>query len=407
MKLRAYAFALLPLLFFPALAAEELSFSEAIAGGDATLSFRYRFEFVDQDSIAKEAKASTLRSRLSYKTASWSDFSAVLEMDNIASIGPDDYNSSRNGKTTYPVVADPTGTSVNEAYIQFAGMENTVLKYGRQRINLDGQRFVGGVGWRQNEQTFSGLRAVNKSVSDLELNYIYISDVSRIFGPDDGAPGTPVRSFDSNSHLVHAVYSGLPAGRLSAYGYFLDLELAPALSSRTFGLRFAGASDLSGETRLKYTLEFARQSDYKDNPGNYSENYFLGELGVEVGHYSIMLGYESLGGQNGDPGMSFQTPLATLHIFQGWADKFLSNPAGGVTDSYLSFGARLGDYKAALVYHQFDQEDGSLDYGDEWDFSISRKFAGGYGTLLKFASYSADALATDTTKIWLMFSASY
>ena len=55
MTLRAYAFALLPLLFFPALAAEEFSFSEAIAGGDATLSFRYRFEFVDQDSLAKEA----------------------------------------------------------------------------------------------------------------------------------------------------------------------------------------------------------------------------------------------------------------------------------------------------------------------------------------------------------------
>ena len=407
MKFRMLSLILLSLLFLSALHGEELSFTEAITEGDATLSFRYRFEFVDQDPVANDAKASTLRSRLTYKTASWSDFSAVLEMDNIANIGPDDYNSSRNGKTTYPVVADPTGTSVNEAYIQFAGMKNTVLKYGRQRINLDGQRFVGGVGWRQNEQTFSGLRAVNKSVSDLELNYIYIADVSRIFGPDDGAPGTPARSFDSNSHLVHAVYSGLQAGRLSAYGYFLDLESAPASSSRTFGLRFAGASDLSGETRLKYTLEFARQSDYKDNPNNYSENYFLGELGVAFDRYSIMLGYESLGGQDGDPTMSFQTPLATLHKFQGWADKFLSNPAGGTTDIYLSFGARLGDYKAALVYHQFDQEDGSLDYGDEWDFSISRKFAGGYGALLKFASYSADSLASDTTKIWLMFTASY
>lgn len=407
MKFRVLSFVLFSMLFFSALHGEELSITEAITEGDATLSFRYRFEFVDQDSMANDAKASTLRSRLTYKTASWTNFSAVLEMDNIASIGPDDYNSSRNGKTTYPLVADPTGTSVNEAYIQFAGMNNTVLKYGRQRINLDGQRFVGGVGWRQNEQTFSGLRAVNKSVSDLELYYIYIADVSRIFGPDDGAPGTPARSFDSNSHLVHAVYSGLQAGRLSAYGYFLDLESAPASSSRTFGLRFAGASDLSGETRLRYALEFARQSDYKDNPNNYSENYFLGELGVVFDRYSIMLGYESLGGQNGDPSMSFQTPLATLHKFQGWADKFLSNPAGGTTDIYLSFGATLGDYKAALVYHQFDQEDGSLDYGDEWDFSISRKFAGGYGTLLKFASYSADSLASDTTKIWLMFTASY
>jgi hypothetical protein len=130
-------------------------------------------------------------------------------------------------------------------------------------------------------------------------------------------------------------------------------------------------------------------------------------LGVVFDRYSIMVTYESLGGQNGDPTMSFQTPLATLHLFQGWADKFLSTPAGGLTDNYLSFGAKLGDFKAALVYHEFDQEDGPLQYGDEWDFSIGRKFAGGYGALLKFASYSADTLATDTTKIWLMFTASY
>ncbi len=407
MKFRMFFLALLSMLFVSASNAEELSFTEAIAEGDATLSFRYRFEFVDQDGVARDAKASILRSRLTFKTASWNDFSAVLEMDNLASIGPDDYNSTRNGNTTYPVVADPTGTSVNESYIQFGGVEDTVLKYGRQRINLDSERFVGGVGWRQNEQTCGGLRVVNRSVSDLELNYIYIADVRRVFGPDDGAPGTPAQSFDSNSHLVHAVYDGLEAGRLSAYSYFLDLESAPASSSRTFGVRFVGASDLSGETKLKYALEFARQNDYKDNPNNYSENYFLGELGVVFDRYSIMVTYESLGGQNGDPTMSFQTPLATLHPFQGWADKFLSTPAGGLTDTYLSFGAKLGDYKAALVYHEFDQEDGPLKYGDEWDFSIGRKFAGGYGALLKFASYSADTLATDTTKIWLMFTASY
>jgi hypothetical protein len=32
------------------------------------------------------------------------------------------------------------------------------LTLGRQRINLDDQRFVGSVGWRQNEQTFDAVR---------------------------------------------------------------------------------------------------------------------------------------------------------------------------------------------------------------------------------------------------------
>ena len=45
------------------------SVSEAISKGKATLSFRYRFEHVDQDGVEKQAKASTLRTRLGLESA--------------------------------------------------------------------------------------------------------------------------------------------------------------------------------------------------------------------------------------------------------------------------------------------------------------------------------------------------
>ena len=42
-------------------------------------------------------------------------------------------------------------------------------------------------------------------------------------------------------------------------------------------------------------------------------------------------GYELLGSDGVT--VAFSTPLATLHAFEGWADKFLATPAAGITDS--------------------------------------------------------------------------
>ena len=36
----------------------------------------------------------------------------------------------------------------------------------------------------------------------------------------------------------------------------------------------------------------------------------------------------------------FTTPLATLHKFQGWADKFLATPVNGIEDEYVNLSAR-------------------------------------------------------------------
>ena len=48
-----------------------------------------------------------------------------------------------------------------------------------------------------------------------------------------------------------------------------------------------------------------------------------------------------LGGDNGSGNRAFQTPLATKHAFQGWADQFLTTPADGIEDAYLGVTAPL------------------------------------------------------------------
>ena len=167
----------------PAQAAEE--FSNLINHGKATLEARYRYEHVDQDNPLNNANAQTLRSRVSLQSGKVYGFSGLVEADNVSRIGDASYNSTRNGQTNYSVVADPDGTEINQALLRYDHTKGNAV-VGRQRINLDNQRFIGSVAWRQNEQTFDGGLAQLKPITGMTLTYSYIDNVNTIFGPDNG-----------------------------------------------------------------------------------------------------------------------------------------------------------------------------------------------------------------------------
>ena len=157
-----------------------------VTEGSASLDFRYRYENVDQDGFDDDAEASTLRSRLTLETGNFSGFSALLEFDDVTAIGPDDYNSTSNGKIEFPIIADPEGTDFNQGWIRYAAGDGKGT-LGRQRILHGSQRFIGGVAWRQNEQTFDALRGEFRLLDAFDLDLSYVNQVNRLFGPDDGA----------------------------------------------------------------------------------------------------------------------------------------------------------------------------------------------------------------------------
>ncbi len=115
-----------------------------------------------------------------------------------------------------------------------------------------------------------------------------------------------------------------------------------------------------------------------------------------------------LGGDS-RPNRAFQTPLATLHAFNGWADKFLTTPAGGIEDLYVGGSASVGPVALQLVWHDYQAEAIDMDYGSEWNASAAMKFGAkkNYEAMLKFADYRADRFATDTTKVWVQVSAAF
>ncbi len=390
------------LLSPPAHAADyEQSILGLNSDGKLDLNFRYRYELVDQSGFTKEAHASTLRTRLAYRSPNFSNFGFLIELDDVRSVGNDLYNSTRNGNTNRPVVADPEGTDVNQALILYSGIENTVIRAGRQRITLDNHRFIGDVGWRQNDQTYDSLSLTNKSLQDTIIEYAYIDNVNRVFGPDGG---TPRADFQSDSHILNVKHELLPNWNVTAYAYFLDLQNSPSSSNKTLGIRTSGSSVVSDRTSISYTMEYAHQQNYGDNLNHYSADYILLEGALTTAGITGKLGYEVL---EGDSVQAFQTPLGTLHAFQGWADKFLATPADGIEDFYFSIATKIRGANVSLIYHRFNPEAGGPNYGSEWDLMIKKPFAERYTIVLKYADYDARSFATDTEKLWIMATAKF
>ncbi|WP_339844543.1 alginate export family protein [uncultured Halopseudomonas sp.] len=375
--------------------AQNSSLADAITSGKTTLDLRYRYEWVDQDNPSKNANASTLRTRLNYATGTYQGLAAFIEFDDVSVVGSERYNNATrlpSAETQYSVVADPESTEINQLFLSYAGWPDNLLKFGRQRIIYDNARFIGNVGWRQNEQTYDAFSLVNSALADTQLSYAYIDKVNRIFGDD-----SPIGEFDMRTHLLNLGYSGWDLGKLSVYGYFLEFVDTPAASNRTLGARFVGDYPLGADSRLLYALEYAKQDDYKDGASNIDADYYLLELGAALGGMSARLGHEVLGVD----GSAFSTPLATAHAFNGWADVFLVTPADGLQDSYLKLAGTLSGTGLAAAYHDFSADRGGDNYGSEINLQATRSF-GRVNMLAKYARYRADDFAVDTSKFWLM-----
>jgi len=373
-------------------------FSKALEDSKVNVSLRARYEGVDQDGAGDaddiDATALTLKSRLTVKTGAYNGLSLAVEVDNNTAI-VDDYNDltlAYSGSDA--VVADAEYTDVNQAFLQYK-TGNLTFKAGRQQILHNNQRFVGGVGWRQNEQTYDGYRLQYKATDALTLDYSYIYNANRIFAADSKIAD----NLGGDFHFANAAFKINKAHKVSAFAYLLDFETAHAMSSNTYGAIYNGKFG-----KVNVNASVASQSDAGDNAVSYDACYFNAEVGSKFGGVTLLAGYEVLGSDDGVA--AFSTPFATLHKFQGFNDKFLGtgSSAGtknGVEDIYITAKTKLGGVTLVATYHDLASNEGSIDYGTELDLVAKYKFAKRYNLLVKFASYSADDFATDTSKLWV------
>ena len=358
---------------------------------------RARFENVDQDNALQNANAITNRLTIGASAdllgLDW--LSGYAEMTDVRDLN-DNYNSTDNGNTGYSVVADPEQTRLTQAYVDVKLIPDTNLRIGRQAINLDNQRFIGSVNWRQMPQTMDAYTLTNNSIKDLNVFASYITQRNTVL----------TSSVDTRDVLVNLSYNVMPELKVTAYSYMLGSE------HDTYGVALTGK--VAGVT---YRAEYATQEDSSIDDSGMGEakadaDYYNIQLGTNLSGVLVGAGYESLSGTDGTDGdTAFKTPYATLHAHNGWADVFLANGGQGAgnnagledTSVYLGYTAK-GFGLLKVVYHDFQSEVGSTDFGTEIDAIYKNKVPGvnNLNAMLKFADYDADDYGVDTQKIWVM-----
>ncbi len=372
----------------PSSVSDHTTLEDAIFGGKVVFDLRVRAEIADQDGL-DTSKALTERIRLGYGSKPFHGWSFYLEIEDIRSADDDRYNAAGlNANPGRTVVADPPDTELNQGYLSYDWKDRSAqIIFGRQRLILDDARFVGNVGWRQNEQTFDAVTIKSVPTEDLTVLYGFLWDVNRILGPDANA------DFDSESHLIHISYRGFSWGRVAMFGYHWDFDhqaTAAANSSDTFGVRLSGKASLSDQLSLSYAFSYAHQVDAGDNATDYKADYYFAEGTLSDSESSVGAGYEVLGSDGGRFG--FRTPLATGHKFNGWADVFLTTPRGGLQNIYLFAGTKLpGGIGTKVIYHWFWSEEGGGDFGEELNVILNKSLSAQATAVVKFASFDGDA----------------
>lgn len=371
--------------------------------GKIILDTRLRYEGVAQEGL-QDANALTLAGRLGYEIEPLKHLSFVVEMEGVAQLTTD-FADTVEFRPGLPVVADPETLQLNRFQVRYAAPFGLDTTLGRQRIIWDDARFVGNVGFRQNEQTFDALYFDWKLSDRLEARYGYIDRVDRIFGND-----SPVGVFRSDSHIGQLDWKAPQIGALAAYALALDFSNSPRNSHLTYGVRWSRPFDFE-KWRAKLALEGARQNDYRGNTPEFTVHYAKAQGVIGRGPLDVTFTGEWL---EGDGTRGFETPLATLHAFQGFADVFLITPPDGLRDLNLSATWKVADppigksFSLLVRGHQFTNDTGSKELGREFNALARLKMRSWLTLELRAAVFDGrDPRFPDKTRVWLAIETSF
>ncbi|MDA8231683.1 MAG: alginate export family protein [Magnetospirillum sp.] len=374
---------------------------DAITQGQPSVQVRPRYEIVQQQGKA-ESQAATVRTLVGYSTKPMEGLGATLQFIDVAVLDTDTYNipgiAGVNGVANHPSranIPDPRAANVNQAFVSYEGLSDTRMVAGRQIITLDDQRFVGNVDFRQNMQTFDAVSASNQSLPDVKLFGAYLFGLKDILNQE----------VDQNTYLAEANWTRFEAVQVDGFGYWYGNEsnlpytqlpgaagcyiatTARSCNSATYGGRLHGSLDFPAGLGVDYVGEYARQVAY--DGGDPAIDAAYGHGGGKLKWKDVFLGadYMVMGSNGGRYG--FQTPLATKHAFNGWAEMFLTTPKEGLRSAYATGGAKLFGSNLLVRCYAFRSDYQDKDFGHEWDFSwtypVTPHITGG----LEYAKYHA------------------
>jgi len=375
-----------------------------------SMDLRLRWEHADQLGL-EYSDALTARVRLGLDFPIMQRMTGFVEGEFTIAAGSDNYDpypgdQGNPGKT---IIADPENLELNRAFITYTENFVTVV-VGRQRIIRNNARFIGNVGWRQNEQTFDSIYANIDVNESFQFVYGFMGQANRIFGRE--ADVQTQRFFDMSSHLAELTYKGEGPVDAGIYTYLLQVKNAPSQSSDTFGIWLTGTHPVSDDFSVVWRAEMANQMDNSKSPDgeSFDLKYYHLTAGFKKGRVGLGIGGEKL---SGDGAKGFSTPLATLHAFNGFADAFLTTPVEGLQDLYIKASMDfMPSLTGALILHKFSSGGGGIKYGKEVDAVITYKLNDRISFTSKVAFYDGEkgapfGTSTDLERFWLQADIKY
>lgn len=351
---------------------------------------RLRYEYADIDGY-RDASVASIRARYGIKTDSIGGFKFLAEGESTEILTSKGRYSAfpghiNNGRA---VIADPDNFELNRLQLSYdIEALDTNITVGRQYITFADQRFLGAVGWRQNDQTFDAVVLENTSIENLTFTYAYVEQVNRIFG--ENTPTQALDYWDGESHLIHLEYTGIEDHTLRAFAYLLQFDNSAPNSSDTYGLEVQGNN---GD--INYLFTAAIQTDADNNTADYEEFYYRGQVSLKQECCEIGAGLEVM---TSDGKNSFRFPLGTNHKFNGFADAYLTTPGAGLLDYYAFIGTQAFGMKHKLVVHNFHTQSNSTELGWEIDYVATRKLSENANLLLKGAHLMGQGPQADVTR---------
>ena len=363
------------------------------------LNIRPRVEIVDS---TKSATAFTNRLQVGIEAKNIVDIDGLSVSFEATKVTPliDDYHSSSsksgNFNPSLATIIDPPITNFTKAFLRYK-FKQTTLVLGEKPLNLDTQRFIGSVGWRQMPQTF-GMFAVSHKINS------QLSVLGALLYRRNGIKPENDKQYNRGSGILHTEF--VHSGPLTVTGYAYLLESI----HNTYGANIKGEFDIS-PLIVSYRAEYALQKN--PSVGNTSAttldtNYYNLEIGVKNNHLFSKIGFEVFG-EKGNGSTGFSTPYATGHKFNGWSDVLLGKISSGNNDGLKDFNLTIGYEsqsfgKGMFVYHKFDSVINTTNFGSEVDFLYKKKIFSQIDFLLKIALYDNgdNSSLVATNKYWIM-----
>ena len=366
--------------------------------GSPTAEFRPRYNRIDEDDKPERTEGVTYRLRLGWRTAPWSGWRFLVEGINTGHIGPKDFNDdgAQIASSPYPLLPDPDYTGLNQAHVEYTGIEGLRVRAGRQVMRLENQRWVSDNDFRQIPQVFDGVRAVYSAWERTELEAAYFSHVRTTSGDRQRLDLTTLR----------AAWNPWDGHALAAYGVFHDQAQNGAFtgfadnSYQVVGVRAEGAAPVRPGIDAVYVLEAAKQKRHASGDPRIDASYWRAGAGLATDRWTLRFDQEVKGSNNGLYGV--QMPLTDFYAFNGWTLHFFNTPRQGLRDRWATARLMVGPVTLYGEHHRFRADYGGADLGRETDLGITVGIPFEGVVRLQHARYDAPpGPPGDVRKTWL------